>query len=209
MMLVTACFRREIRWIRRRPDIRVLLTAMGESASGALARRVRQLEGVRMLVSTGFCGGLAPGLVTGDLFLAETIRFRGEEIRISPALLERAQQILENDAHSVTTGVCECSEQIGGVPWKHRAGARGADVVDMESGPLAHWAAKHAVPFLSCRAVLDPVDYPMPFSPGRSMLWSAMRRPRTVADLAGRSAIAGRAIGWAVGALADQQEALG
>ncbi len=198
MIVVTGCFRRETRWIERRPGLRVLRTRMGEASAADLDARVRKGLRPSLLLSTGFSGGLDAGMRTGDVFLARAIAHRGETLSVSNALVERARGALDELEFCVWTGTCASVEAVAGVAAKRELGKTGAKSVDLESGPLARWAAAHDVPFLSCRVVLDAAEAEMPFSSKEPMWFAALRYPRTALNLARRSALAGRELGRAV-----------
>jgi nucleoside phosphorylase len=206
MILVSACFRRETKWIEPRPEARVVRTAMGAAAVADLERVLLGDEPVTAVLSTGFCAGLDPGLETGDLFLPTSIRHRGETIFVDPALVERAAAALEARGRPPRTGLCESVFSVLDSAEKRRLFADGAIAADMESGPIARWAGRNAIPLLVCRAVLDPADTAVPFPEGRPLWLSALRHPVATADLARRSTSGGRPVGEGVGALLDLLE---
>ncbi|MEN6368917.1 MAG: hypothetical protein ABFD77_04375 [Thermotogota bacterium] len=198
MIVVTGCFRRETRWVERRPGLRVVRTRMGEASATDLDARVRRGPHPSLLLSTGFSGGLDAGMRTGDIFLARAIVHGGETLAVSEALVERARGALDELQFSVWTGTSASVSVVAGAAAKRELGTTGAKSVDLESGPLARWAVAHDVPFLSCRVVLDSADEDLPFS-GQGPLWlAALRHPRAALDLARRSALAGRELGRAV-----------
>jgi len=156
-----------------------------------------------LLIASGFCGGLDAGLSTGDLVLADAIRYRGDEIPIDKRLITRASAALAGDAASVTMGALITVEGVAGPDEKRSLAVTGAVGVDMESGPLAAWARRHGVGFVALRSVLDPVDMKVPFS--RRSIWvSALLHPRGVFNLWQRSRIAGRTLGRALTTLTTE-----
>ncbi|MDD5220271.1 MAG: hypothetical protein PHV11_06880 [Candidatus Bipolaricaulis sp.] len=203
MIVVTGCFRRETRWLEPRPGLRVVRTPMGEASAADLDARVEKGLDLSLLVSTGFCGGLDAGMKTGDVFLARAILHRGETLSVPDALVDRARGALDALEFVVWTGTCVSANAVADAGEKRRLAKTGARSVDLESGPLARWAAAHRVPFISCRVVLDPLEAEMPFSGDRPLWRGLLRRPGAALDLARRSAVAGREIGRAVGAVAD------
>jgi nucleoside phosphorylase len=198
MIVVTGCFRRETRWIERRPGLRVVRTRMGEAAAVDLDARVRKDLRPSFLLSVGFSGGLDGGMRTGDVFLAREIAHRGEMLAVSDALVERARRALDRLEVPVWTGTCASVDAVAGAAAKRELGKTGAKSVDLESGPLARWAAARGVPFLSCRVVLDAAEAEVPFSSDRPLWVSALRHPGATLDLARRSSLAGRELGRAV-----------
>ena len=201
MIVVAACFRRELQWVETRGRARLLRTAMGER-SGEDAEREFHGESVpTLLLSTGFCGAADAGLATGDLVLAGAVRYRGEEIRVDPELLEHASSILRENGVSARVGTV-CSLTAVADSSKKRACDRdGCLSVDMESGPLAAWTRTRGVPFLSLRGVLDPVDLEVPFDAALPVWVNVLRHPRRALDLTRRSSLVGRAVGRAVSTL--------
>ncbi len=158
----------------------------------------RGVEPISTLVSTGFCGGLLPELQIGDLVLADVVRHRGEEILVSPKLLQRAKAALDLGRYAPRTGTCESVPYVAGAANKRRFSDAGAVSVDMESGPLARWARRKKVPFLSLRVVLDPLNVDLPFSVHDSPLGLALRHPALSLRLARSAVHAGRRLGRAL-----------
>ncbi|MGD9675849.1 MAG: hypothetical protein AB7V19_04095 [Candidatus Bipolaricaulia bacterium] len=206
MIVVTGSFRREMRWIEPRPDLRVVRTPMGEASAAELEARVNKGLDPSLLVSTGFCGGLDVGMKTGDVFLARAILHRGETLSISGDLVDRARRALDELEFVVWTGTCISADAAADRDEKRRLARTGAKSVDLESGPLARWAAARRVPLLSCRVVLDPLEAEMPLAGDRPLWLGVLRRPGAALDLARRSALAGREIGRLVPAVADAFE---
>ena len=69
--------------------------------------------------------------------MADLVRYRDEEILVSPKLLERARTALPN---GVRIGACESVSRVADGSRKRALAQGGALSVDMESGPLARWA---------------------------------------------------------------------
>jgi len=200
MIVISACFARETRWIAARPGVAVVHTAMGAGATRDIERRWPAGRGVDVLISTGMCGAADPTLCPGDLVLADRVFHRGEEIVISPELLHR----IRHGIPGLRVGAAASCETIAGSAQKRGAGEAGALTVDMESGPLARWANEHGVDFLVIRAVLDRVDEQLPFSLDRPIWVDVVRRPIAAFRLARRSLWAGRAIGRGVDVVVAQ-----
>ncbi len=203
MILVTACFAIESRWIARGPGVRVVRTAIGERSRETMEGLGPESADASHLIATGFCGGIDPRIERGDLFLARTIRHRHEEIRVDPALLERARRALNGGSEGLRIGVCESADRVLEADEKRALAEGGVTAVDMESGPLARWAADRGIAFIALRAVLDPVRADLPFSADRPFWTAAFRHPVESARAARAAIAAGRALGTAVGALVD------
>jgi len=203
MIVVTGCFRREVKWVEPRPSLRIVRTRMGEASAADLEARFGEGREASLLISTGFCGGLDPGMRIGDVFLARTILHRGETLSISGALVDRARGALDELALSVWTGPCACVDAVASADEKRKLAETGAKSVDLESGPLARWAAARGVPFVSCRVVLDSAEVEMPFSGPGPLWWTMLRHLGTTLALYRGSTLAGRQVGRAVAAVAD------
>jgi nucleoside phosphorylase len=203
VILVTACFRSEARTIPRRAGVHIVRTAMGRRSAESLAERVVRGSFPLLLLSTGFCGGLAPDLRCGDLVLASEVRMNGEVIRIDPTLRERARAALNEPDLVPRIGAVECVEHVLHPAEKTALAAHGGVSVDLESAPLARWAANNAVPFLSIRAVLDAAGEEMPFS-DRLPLWaSVVAHPVVTARIGRRANQAAGRLGRALACLID------
>jgi len=203
VILVTACFPIELRWIARRPGVRVVRTAMGEPSGASLDRLGDTTAGTTMMISTGFAGGIDPRAARGDLALARIVRHRDEEIGIDPKLVDRARRALNGRPFVVRIGPCASADGVLGPDEKKALAEQDVTSVDMESGPLARWASARGIPFLALRAVLDPADTELPFSADRPLWTSVLRHPIAVAQLARHAVSVGRGLGRAVNAVVD------
>jgi nucleoside phosphorylase len=202
MIVVSACFRAETAWIPKVAGVRVVYTAMGENAVVSFEKALTVLGRPALLLSTGFCGGIDPSLHAGGLVLAETIRHCGETVTIDRALLQRVQDTLLQAKFDVRCGSVQGTEQIvRSAEEKRRLWDERMIAVDMESGPLARWASRHRVKFLSLRAVLDPADWSLPAEIGNGTLLLMYRHPWATLRLFFRSVLAGRALGQAIPAV--------
>ena len=203
MILVTACFSIESRWIARRPEVRVVRTAMGERARETMEGLGSEMPDASLLIATGFCGGIDARIRRGDLFLARFVRHRGQEIRVDPGLLKWARNALHGGSAGLHVGPCASVDHVLRPAEKRTLAADGVTAVDMESGPLARWAADRGTPFIALRVVLDPADVDLPFSADHPFWISAVRRPVAAARAARHAVAAGRVLGTAVDALID------
>ena len=203
MIVVVACTRIETLFVRRSHSIRVVRTPMGRAAAAALRRALAGLR-PRVIISTGFCGGLDPMLRPGDLVLADRIHHGKETVAIDPSLLALARRELDVVGIPVRVGLLESSEAVAGSP-QEKAGlaADGALAVEMEAGPLSAVAEDQGSGFLSLRGVLDVAGDSLPFTALRPHAAELLRRPLMTLRLAGRALRAARAIGRAVPVLAD------
>jgi len=151
MILITAAYPIEARWVARRPGVRVVRTAVGELAGTSLAGLATEANDVSHLLAAGFCGGIDPVAQTGELFLAQSVRHHDREFHIDPDLLNRAQHALNGGTTRVHIGVCESADHVLGAAEKRALNSAGVTATDMESGPLARWAEDRGIPVLVLR----------------------------------------------------------
>jgi nucleoside phosphorylase len=203
MILVTACFSMESRWVARRPGVRVVRTAIGNRSRETLDELGGETSELSLLIAGGFCGGIGLRIQRGDLFLAQSVRHRGEEIHIDPELLERARHALNGGSTELHIGPCESVDHVLRPDEKRALATDGVVAADMESGPLARWAANRGIPFIALRTVLDPVGMDLPFSTDRPFWTSALRHPIATVRVARGAIAAGRVLGTAIDALID------
>jgi adenosylhomocysteine nucleosidase len=106
-----------------------------------------------LVVASGVCGGLAPGLPSGALVVPEVV-LTADGGRLVPARVPG----LEARGTLVTTW-----EVVATAADKARLHLRtNAAAVDMESGPILAWAAARGWPALVIRAVADPSERAVP-----------------------------------------------
>ena len=202
MIMVVACSHTETAWIPRVPGVRLLCVPMGAGASDAVERALKGGEKPNLILSTGFCGGLAPSLRPGRIVLAREIRHRGETIPLDANLFERAKDGLSRGGIDFTTGAIESVDQVvESIAKKKDLGVEGAVAVEMEGGPLSRLAREKGIGFLSLRAVIDPVDRALPFPADRPLVRSILAHPIATLRFAWLSFLAGRAIGRAIPAV--------
>lgn len=204
MIVVCACFRTEIAWVPSLPGLHVVRTGMGEAAVRSLEEEMLDPKSMELILSTGFCGGLDTHLEPGDLVLAEAIHHHGEMIAVNRSLLDKAVEALARAKVGFVTGVVKTSTRIvQSVQEKRRLREEGAIAVDMESGVLARWARSKKIGFLSLRAILDPADCALPFASSQTFSLSILAHPVVTLRVLRLSLIAGRAIGQAIPAVAN------
>jgi nucleoside phosphorylase len=203
MILVTACFSTESRWIARHGGVRVVRTAIGERSRETMDALGGEMSEASLLIAAGFCGGIDPRIRKEDLFLARAIRHRGDEIHVDPGVLEQARRELDGRSAAVYVGLCGSVDHVLRPDEKRALAADGVTAVDMESGPLARWAADRGIPFLTLRVVLDPVETDLPFSGDRPLWASAVCHPVATARVARHAIGAGRKLGTAVDTVVD------
>ncbi len=205
MIIVTAPSRVERIWIPRLPGVRCLRTPMGVGAGDWLSRSLQGLDAPRIIVSTGFCGGLSKSVPVGTVVIGNTIEYEGKQIAVDAGLVERARKALMTANMPFHVGKIATTSSVVKLPQEKKNLARtGALAVDMESGPLACVALAAGIGFLPLRVVLDTRDRPLLFNADRSDLLVALAHPISTLHLLRTVIIAGRVIGRAIAAIATE-----
>jgi adenosylhomocysteine nucleosidase len=174
---------------------RVAVSGVGRAAAADGARRLIE-SGVTALISWGMAGGLDPVLGAGSLLLpGEVISAEGERFLTAPqwrSCLARAVAA----GHTLSEGaLLTCAEPLVSPADKAAAfRATAAVAVDMESDAVAQVAARHGLPFLAVRAIVDTADDSLPQAltaavvtagtmRGQQMIGALLRSPGETAAL--------------------------
>ncbi len=148
-------------------------TGVGPDAAAKNIASVLTFRHPRLLISTGFAGGLNPRLATGDLLVSENFS--------APALLIKSRHLLEGHARAHFGGLTSQSQPAETVAAKVAlAATTGALAVDMETATLAAACAAADVPLLAVRAISDAASEPLPV-PFAEWFDLAAQRPRPLA----------------------------
>ncbi|MDD5286928.1 MAG: 5'-methylthioadenosine/S-adenosylhomocysteine nucleosidase [Desulfuromonadaceae bacterium] len=154
-----------------------------------------------ILVSTGFCGGIAPNLVVGDVVLATRIVIvSGDLIDEVPAqfaaaglnFVERhsiSDRLVFGGLFVSTPGIMEKPRIAALLPTSALN-----PVVEMESAAIALIAAENGIPFVGIRSVSDPAGEELRFSLDEfcdnqmrisipRVLLTILRKPRIIPQL--------------------------
>jgi adenosylhomocysteine nucleosidase len=139
------------------PGVSVICSP-GSRLAAALASAVAR--GVCGIISFGVAGGLAASLRAGDWIVAATVRAGQEIFPTDPewtrALIERLPAAVYADIVGMDAPVAEpCDKRL-------LHAQTGAAAVDMESHIAARIAAASGLPFVACRAIIDPLDTRLP-----------------------------------------------
>ncbi|MCZ2151584.1 MAG: hypothetical protein LC126_27900 [Bryobacterales bacterium] len=111
---------------------------------------------VDAVISTGFCGGLDPGLSVGQVIAASEIDARGSGKRY-PAYLPR-----ETNPAPACGSILSMDRVAVSVGEKEALRATGAAAVEMEAAGVAEGASRHGIPFYCIRVVSDAAGESMP-----------------------------------------------
>ncbi|MBZ5724129.1 MAG: hypothetical protein LAP87_03965 [Acidobacteriia bacterium] len=126
----------------------ILLVANGVGAKRAAAAVDAAIESFRpdAIVSTGFCGALAPELAVGDVVVGTAIAGADRNYPGRPVASRLAH-------HSGT--VCSIDHVARSAEEKRRLGGGGAIAVEMEAAGVAARAQALGLPFYCVRSVTD------------------------------------------------------
>jgi len=181
-------------------DFMLILSGMGfDNAARAAEAAMREWR-PSLLVSAGFCGGIAPELKVGDVVVAkQMVIVTGRGLEEVPVLFSAAGQnlVARESGMRVLGGLFASTPVI--MPKKRLAGMLPAGsanpVAEMESAAVAIIAVENSIPLLAIRAVSDPADEELDFSLGEfcdpglrrisihKVLLAVLKRPRIVPQL--------------------------
>jgi adenosylhomocysteine nucleosidase len=139
------------------PGVSVICSPGSQLAADLAAAVARGVSGI---ISFGIAGGLAPRLRAGDWIVAAAIR-AGQQVfptdrAWTRSLLERLPGAMHADIVGTDAPVAEPADK------RSLHAQTGGAAVDTESHIAARIAAAGQVPFVACRAVIDPVDTRLP-----------------------------------------------
>jgi adenosylhomocysteine nucleosidase len=138
----------------RKKEVVVLHTGVGANVCRKRIGPFLDAHEFRMLISSGFAGGVDPSLREGDLFLAEHFS--------APELSRQAGELLD-----ARVGRLVSSDRIieSRLEREHLAKQNGAVAVDMETEWIARACAAKNLPMLSLRVISDTAAAPFPAPP--------------------------------------------
>jgi len=203
---------------------RIMLVESGmgfDNAARAAESVIRDLE-PELLISAGFCGGIAPELRVGDLVVAKRMVIVSEN-GLEELPSETPAAALNFAARQTASGVRVFSGTFAGTAVitpkaklaEMLSNRYPCPVVEMESAAIALVAAENGIPLIALRSVSDPAHEELGFSldefcdsslrirPGRVLL-TILRKPRIIPQLirlAGNSRTAARSLTEALGQL--------
>lgn len=147
------------------PALRPLVLVSGADPERAYEGAKRLvIQGADALLSFGLAGGLAPGLATGDMVLADCVVLPdGSRIEVDGAWRASLDAALVT-RQRLSIGALAGQDRVI-VRQVEKAAlhvATGALAVDMESHAVARAAKEAGVPFAALRVVLDPAGWTLP-----------------------------------------------
>lgn len=118
----------------------------------------------KIIVSAGCAGATHPDLRPGDIVLAPEIRSETPTDNFKTDASARAE--LEKLAHEegldYRAGPLVTVWKVAGSKMKSSIGQKGMLALDMETAAVAAIAEKSGIPFVSLRAIFDPMDEELP-----------------------------------------------
>jgi len=141
----------------------VMLAGLGAQRAAAAAERL-VARGADGLVSWGTAAAIVPGMAPGDLVLARTVRsVDGQLFEVDAVWRQRMADVLVGRVVLADGLLTESHEMLVDVEAKQRVQrATQASVCDMESAAIARVAARHGLPFLVVRAIVDDATMVLP-----------------------------------------------
>jgi len=135
--------------VGQRPDLRILLTGMGQNNAEKAIRNELTADRPSLVLTCGFAGGLNPNLTSGTIVFStrgnKELETRLRNIGAIPAQFYCADR--------VATSVSEKTKL-----WQ----ATGDDAVDMESEMISMVCEQKEIPCATVRVILDAADENLP-----------------------------------------------
>jgi len=119
-----------------------------------------------LIVSAGCAGATHPELSPGDLLLASEILSETPTDSFKPDPKSRAslETLIREEQLPHRIGPLLTVWKVAGKAMKEEIGRKGALALDMETAAVAAIAGKSQIPFVSLRAIFDPMDEEIPCS---------------------------------------------
>ncbi len=186
-----------------RLPLALVRTGVGAAAMARTLSRALEHGYPGLCLLLGYAGGILEELRPGDLVIAtDLIDFQKDRVfNVAPELVARAARILRQTGLPGRLGSLVSVPQAALTPGdKAAAGSRpGALALDLESAAFAQVCRAAALPFLVVRAILDPLNLPLPQPTGGSQtrIKISWKTPplREFADRA-RASLTAFAIAW-------------
>lgn len=150
----------------KKADVKFIITGVGiKSFQGVISKAIKYFNDDILIIS-GTCGALKPGLNIGDIvFYKQAIMVRGERsnrYQLDKELVKNCAERLKKSGLVVHLGTGLTTEKpLYSPAEKQYYGSKyNADVVDMESGIVFNYTNKRQKKLIIVRSVLDRVfDY--------------------------------------------------
>lgn len=119
-------------------------------------------KGECFVIHFGVSGALDENLKTGDIVLpTQFVDPENNELELSDEIIQKAESLLKELQLSYVKGRLFSSFNVLKTPEekKNTGSSRSAIAVDMETYPVAKMCQEKDIPFLSIRAIFDPLDW--------------------------------------------------
>lgn len=138
-------------------DVYVLHTGVGEKTARPRVAEFLRARSPRLLISSGFAGGLTDELHPGELMLAEN--FSALNLAAGTRSALRSYPLHTGQLSTAAAVVHSAGDRAA------RTAAEGAIAVDMETDFIAEACADRSIPMLSLRVISDTPRAPFPAPP--------------------------------------------
>ncbi len=129
--------------------VQKLITGMGKKNAETALQGLLAVSRPRLVVSSGFAGGLRPGLASGTVLFEA-----GQADSLERGFLAAGAQPGRFVCHDSVCTTAQAKQEL----WKRT----GADAVEMESGPLIQLCREQHVPCATARVILDTAEEDLP-----------------------------------------------
>ncbi len=167
-------------WRGRAGAADVVVVQSGVGVARAEAATTRFALPPDLIVSIGFAGALRPHADVGTLVVCTDVVWEDGSGRSTYQVPAPLVAMLREaaDGPRVTGSLLSSPTVLTTCAEKAAAGERyDAAAVEMEGAALARYAARHDIPFLPIRAILDPMELSLPALPPEiGTSWSARAR---------------------------------
>ncbi len=150
----------------------VLIAYAGAGAANAeTAAKQLIAQGAQQLISWGCAAALTEQLKSGDLVVADSLEDeQGNMIVCDKNWQNRVVKTLNTDLNVVNGKMADSSRIIASTREKKDFNQRtSALALDMESFAVARICLDNNIPFVTIRAIADPVDFPLPQAVDQAM----------------------------------------
>lgn len=119
-----------------------------------------------VVFSLGFAGACHPELKTGDLILVNEIRSETPQDHFYPDTIwgKNLEEAIQSTGLVYREGILLTAWKLAGQNGKEKWGKEGVSAIDMETAAIAAVVRKAKIPFLSLRAIFDPLEESLPFT---------------------------------------------